>query len=95
MNKIEIKNGHELYIDGRKISPVKSQTVYNHSPDGFSFGYGGSGPSQAALSILLEFTGELTARVLYQQFKWEFVAQWKEPDAEIEIDIPAWIKEHK
>jgi len=93
MNKIEIKNGHELYIDGKKISPVKSQAVYNHSPDGFSFGYGGSGPAQAALAILMEFTKTNIAQSLYQYFKWDHVAKWKKPDMEIEIDIPAWIRE--
>lgn len=32
-----------------------------HSPTGFEFGYGGSGPSDLALSILLDFFGEAAA----------------------------------
>ncbi|HMF28341.1 MAG TPA: DUF6166 domain-containing protein, partial [Candidatus Cybelea sp.] len=28
--------------------------LYNHSPDGFEIGYGGSGPAQLALAILAD-----------------------------------------
>lgn len=43
----------------------------NHSPDGFSWGYGGSGPSQLAFAILFDATdGDLdTTRSLYMDFK--------------------------
>ncbi len=37
-------------IDGSEIPPRND--LYNHSPDGFEWGYGGSGPAQAALAIL-------------------------------------------
>lgn len=61
--------------DEREITPERSQKVYNHSPDGFEFGYGGSGPAQLALAILLDFTNdELEARRYYQDFKWHFLA---------------------
>lgn len=30
--------------------------VYNHSPTGFAWGYGGSGPHQLALALLLDVT---------------------------------------
>jgi len=45
-----------------------------HSPTGFEFGYGGSGPADLALNILLLFTDEETAKNLHQTFKWEFIA---------------------
>lgn len=92
MNNITLKNGHELFIDGQRISPAKSQAAYNHSPDGFSWGYGGSGPSQAALAIMMEFTDQDTAVRIYQDFKWQHVCQWREPDMEIFLDIPDWIE---
>jgi hypothetical protein len=42
----------------------------NHSPTGFCWGYGGSGPAQAALAILADYFGDdQTAMRLYQQFK--------------------------
>lgn len=47
----------------------------NHSPDGFEFGYGGSGPAQLALAILADFTDEPEfALAHYQRFKGEFIA---------------------
>src|SRR4030043_200466 len=95
MTKIRIMDAHYLYVDGRFISPEKSLKVYNHSPTGFSFGYDGSGPAQAALAILLEVTDRKTALALYQKFKWYFVSGWKDPDMEVEIDIIKWIKEQK
>lgn len=42
----------------------------NHSPTGMNFGYGGSGPAQAALAILADFTeDDGLALELYQRFK--------------------------
>lgn len=35
------------------LDPHFSQQFRNHSPDGFEWGYGGSGPAQLALGILL------------------------------------------
>ncbi|MCK4554525.1 hypothetical protein KAU19_06245, partial [Candidatus Parcubacteria bacterium] len=43
-----------VWLDGYQLSPKKSQLVINHSPDGFAWGYGGSGPAQLALAILIE-----------------------------------------
>jgi hypothetical protein len=52
--------------------------LWNHSPDGFQWGYGGSGPAQLALAILADALGnEDLAIELHQTFKWEFVAKWK------------------
>jgi len=38
----------------RLLDPKPSQMLYNHSPDGFEWGYAGSGPAQLALAILLD-----------------------------------------
>ena len=46
----------------------------NHSPTGPSWGYGGSGPAQLALAILLAMTDAATAERFYQQFKWSVIA---------------------
>ncbi len=63
--------------NGSVLSPKRSQRVRNHSPDGFSWGYGGSGPAQLALAILLrELEDEGKARGLYQEFKRCVVAMW-------------------
>lgn len=61
-------------INGRELSPVPSQKLYNHSPDGFNWGYGGSGVAQLALAILLDLVGEERAMRAYQEFKWKKLA---------------------
>lgn len=60
-----------------ELSPKPSQELYNHSPDGFQWGYGGSGPAQLALALLLDATNNPeTALAFYQRFKWSMVATW-------------------
>jgi uncharacterized protein (DUF2249 family) len=47
----------------------------NHSPDGFEWGYGGSGPAQLALALLAHATGDDEfAREYHQRFKFSYVA---------------------
>lgn len=46
----------------------------NHSPTGFEWGYGGSGPAQLALALLADCLGDAeTALRFYQEFKQEVV----------------------
>ena len=49
--------------------------IMKHSPDGFQWGYGGSGVSDLAFSILMDCCGDGIAERLYQQFKWDFLAK--------------------
>ena len=58
-------------LDGDWLDPKPSQKVSNHSPDGFNWGYGGSGPAQLALAIMLKLTGKAIG---YQEFKWKVIA---------------------
>jgi hypothetical protein len=64
--------------------------VVIHSPAGFNWGYGGSGPADLALSILADYFGERQeangrafsekgverAWRFHQSFKWTYVALW-------------------
>lgn len=61
---------HANYLD-----PKESQGVINHSPNGFNWGYGGSGPAQLALAILLRFCRKDEAIKLHQPFKWDVIAK--------------------
>lgn len=87
-----------VHIDDPKqgiqpITPERSQKLYNHSPDGFEYGYGGSGPSQLALAILLELTDdEGVALRHYQDFKRDCIAIIGGNTFDIPIkDIEAWL----
>lgn len=77
-------SSRQVWLDGKQLFPHRSQKHYNHSPDGFNWGYGGSGPSQLALAITLELTGKPTG---YQQFKWDFIANLPQTDFETEFDF--------
>jgi hypothetical protein len=64
-------------VKGRKkklLDPARSQRVYNHSPDGFEWGYGGSGPAQLALALCLDVLGQKQrALAIYQDFKFRII----------------------
>jgi hypothetical protein len=44
---------NRLLVDGEELFPAESQKIRNHSPDGWNWGYGGSGPAQTALGLCL------------------------------------------
>lgn len=59
------------------LSAAKSLRVFNHSPSGFEYGYGGSGPAQLALAILLDAYPEKGAQWAvrrHQAFKSKVIA---------------------
>ena len=69
-------------VDGRTLTPARSLKVRNHSPAGFNWGYGGSGPAQLALAILLDYLDdEVLAQRYYQDFKFTYVARWSAEDS--------------
>ena|SRR6266550_1577114 len=74
-----------------RLSPPVSQQVRNHSPDGFQWGYCGSGPAQLALALLLDVTDLETALRCYQKFKECVVARlprqmaWELTEQEIKL----------
>jgi len=71
-----VAGSREVYLNGKKLSPARSQQIRNHSPDGFSWGYGGSGPAQLALAVMLELAAnEQEALSRYQDFKFEVIAK--------------------
>ena len=61
-------------VDGAPLGWRPSLAVRNHSPTGPAWGYGGSGPAQLALAILLAVTDAATAERFYQRFKWGVIA---------------------
>jgi hypothetical protein len=74
------------------LSPKKSQALVNHSPNGFNWGYSGSGPAQLALALILHATGETyLARRYYQDFKGDIVAKLKDQWQLSADEIKQWI----
>jgi hypothetical protein len=88
-------NTREVFVDNQRLDPYPSQQISNHSPDGFNWGYGGSGPAQLALGLLLHFVKKADAVKNYQQFKWDIVAQLPQADFEIPTEqVKDWIKKN-
>jgi hypothetical protein len=75
---------------------AERQDLRNHSPTGFSWGYGGSGPAQTALAILAHYThDDELALELYQTFKGEVVVNLTAPNFELEGDVVGtWLLAH-
>ena len=65
----------EVTADGRPLDPRLD--LCSHSPTGFEWGYGGSGPAQLALALLADHTGnDNEAVALHQDFKRLVVARF-------------------
>lgn len=79
-----------VWLNGKHLTPAKSQKIWNHSPDGFNWGYGGSGPAQLALAICLELYGKDVAQQVYQSFKFDYIATL--PQSDFDTDIEVFIK---
>jgi len=60
------------YVDTGKEFPVTHHV--RHSPDGFNWGYSGSGPAELARCLLWDVMGYEPDPALYQEFKAQVVA---------------------
>lgn len=90
-------------VNGKPLDPMLSLSVRNHSPTGFEWGYGGSGPAQLALAILLDFygngrmmtrSGRRIAETFYMGFKFGVVAGWQSDGWQITgAEIERWMNE--
>lgn len=75
---IRTKNGCAVTVtDGdrrRKLDPRFD--LRRHSPDGFEWGYGGSGPAQLALALAADVLGDDEAALdIYQRLKFRVVGR--------------------
>ena len=83
-------------IDGAVLSPNRSLNLRNHSPTGFEWGYGGSGPSQLALALLLEagLSGD-EAQALYMRYKFDVISSLDWEDTLRGADVLDWIEANR
>ena len=68
----------QVFVKLTETNDVPLKHIIRHSPDGFQWGYGGSGPSDLALSILTDYDNRyglkgLKINNIYQQFKEDFL----------------------
>lgn len=77
----------------KRLDPARSLAVCKHSPNGFEWGYGGSGPAQLALAILLDHgLPHDQAERLHQDFKFDLVARMTQRSWFLSGDaIQSWI----
>ena len=82
----------EVTLDGQALDPAPSHEIWNKSPEGFMWGYNGSGPAQLALAIMYHVTesAEISLKI-FQEFKREVIAPLPQADFEIEIDLRKWV----
>lgn len=83
-------------INGKDLDPAASQALMNHSPDGFAWGYGGSGPAQLALALLLRLTTKAFALEHYQDFKSQVIAALPAEDGfkMTTLSVRVWARDH-
>ena len=76
--------------EGQEPRPLPH--IVRHSPRGFEWSYGGSGPADLALSLLTEVAGREVADRWYQMFKHDVISQLPPPGWRIAAaDIEAWL----
>lgn len=87
-------SSRRVWVNGIEITPEWSQAVWDHSPNGFCWGYSGSGPAQLALALLLHLSQDKDFSVKYhQQLKSELIAGLPQTDFDIDTDkVISWIR---
>jgi hypothetical protein len=77
-----------VYLDG---APMPRRLVY-HSPTGFEWGYGGSGPSDLALNILALVVSPKEAMRFHHDFKFWKIARIPRDGSRISLlEVRVWI----
>lgn len=94
VNEVRAVKGADIGKSGGYELPLKpSLKLFNHSPDGFQWGYQGSGCAQLALAILLDLTNDKDLSVrLHQEFKRHFIATASKKLVITEPEIIEWLK---
>jgi len=94
MQDIELKGDWEskrVFVDNIELLPDESLKVIRHSPDGFNWGYRGSGAAQLALAICLKCFKKDVALKYYEKFKNDWIATRPQGDFAMTIPIGEWI----
>jgi hypothetical protein len=89
---VQVLVGDQVTRGEHELDIEPSLKLRNHSPTGYNWSYGGSGPAQLALALLLHFTeSDDVALRQYQNFKFEFVAGWGDEWQITGEEIRVWL----
>jgi len=80
----------QVFVDGEYLDPIPSQKICNHSPDGFNWGFLGSGPSQLALALCEKFLGREEGERMYRSFVHQAVSSLPEGNFRVKINFKKW-----
>lgn len=73
---VEVETEWEVFVNDEPFDHHESLEICGHSPDGFAWGYGGSGVAQLALAMILNETGNPgLAQLRYIHFKDDVLAK--------------------
>jgi uncharacterized protein DUF6166 len=82
--------------NGRKSLLPLRLDLWNHSPSGFEWGYGGSGPAQLALAILADAIGDEEAVQHHQRYKFAVIGNLPHDEWTIgREEVLAWYDSEK
>lgn len=77
-----------VYLDGQPLP----RRLVRHSPTGFEWGYGGSGPADLALNILALLVSPKEASRFYQDFKFAVIATLPSDEGRIALShVRQWL----
>jgi hypothetical protein len=91
----DVGAGKVYVLDGLSEAVRLRHHVY-HSPDGHSWGYGGSGPSELAKDLLWDLLGFKPDAMMYQAFKFDIIANldqdqgFRLPEGQVRAWINQW-----
>jgi len=94
----------KVWLDGKELKPGSSLKIVNHSPDGFNWGYAGSGPAQLALAVCMRLFGYRKKKMVslnklpfdYQGLKRDVIQTLPAMlDFEIMLNVPSILEEYK
>lgn len=67
----------KIYVHLKHEPKRELEHHIHHSPDGFSWGYYGSGPAELARCILWDHLGFKPHPAMYQKFKTDYIARFR------------------
>jgi DNA-binding transcriptional regulator YiaG len=84
------------YVTYKEVELSTHLSLFNHSRDGFDWGYMGSGPLQLSFCILYEVAGEEIAKRYKTEYAKEVISKITSKDWNIEAkDVKSWVGQQK